>query len=345
MNPAAPPPPLPCPKCQAQLAPSLLACPGCGHLVHAGRLNELARQAAEFQTAGNLAGELTVWREALALLPMDTRQAATITQRVRELSARVDAGGAAAPPPPQKGARSKAAAGLGVFALLLWKFKALAVLALAKGKLLLLGLTKATTLFSMLLSLGVYWAAWGWRFAVGVILSIYVHEMGHVIALKRYGFKASAPMFIPGVGALVRLHQHPVACGEDARIGLAGPLYGTLAALLAWGVSWTMQWPAWAAIARVGAWINLFNLLPLWQLDGGRAFNALSNPQRGWALLVIAGAWLWVKDGLLVLLLLMAVVRMVSTRAPEKADSAVGLQYAVLVVILSGMCLIPVPGF
>src|SRR3989454_12639768 len=78
----------------------------------------------------------------------------------------------------------------------------------------------------MLLSAGVYWAAWGWKFALGVVLSIYVHEMGHVQALQRYGIKATAPMFIPGVGAVVRLKQYPASPREDARVGLAGPLGG-----------------------------------------------------------------------------------------------------------------------
>ena len=81
------------------------------------------------------------------------------------------------------------ATGVGAVGLMFWKVKAL-----------FLGLTKGTTLLSMLLSLGVYWAMWGWKFALGLVLSIYVHEMGHVITLRRYGFKASAPMFIPGFG-------------------------------------------------------------------------------------------------------------------------------------------------
>src|SRR2546430_4861243 len=82
----------------------------------------------------------------------------------------------------------------------------------------------------MLLSAGVYWTIWGWKFALGVVLSIYVHEMGHVQALQRYGIKATAPMFIPGVGAVVRLKQYPADRREDARVGLAGPLWGRPAA-------------------------------------------------------------------------------------------------------------------
>src|SRR5439155_20796972 len=158
----------------------------------------------------------------------------------------------------------RAATGVGAIGLLLWKLKAL-----------LLGLTKGTTLFSMLLSLGVYWTAWGWKFALGLVLSIYVHEMGHVAALRRYGIRASAPMFIPGVGAVIRAQQSPANPIEDARVGLAGPIWGLGAALASLGLYLVTDWPICLAMARVGAWINLFNLLPLWPLDGGRGFQSL----------------------------------------------------------------------
>ena len=124
----------------------------------------------------------------------------------------------------------------------------------------------------MLLSMGVYWTAWGWRFALGLVLSIYIHEMGHVAALQRYGIKATAPMFIPGFGAMVRLNQYPANPAEDARVGLAGPLWGLGAAVFAYAVFLATAIPFWAAIARTGALINLFNLLPIWQLDGGRGY-------------------------------------------------------------------------
>jgi len=104
--------------------------------------------------------------------------------------------------------------------------------------------------------------------------------MGHVAMLRRYGIRASAPMFIPGLGALVRLEQYPHTPAEDARVGLAGPMWGLGAAAIAWGVYTLTGWPAWGAIARVGAWINLFNLIPVWQLDGSRAFVALCRSER-----------------------------------------------------------------
>src|ERR1051326_5804830 len=90
-----------------------------------------------------------------------------------------------------------------------WKFKTILLLGLTKGKLLLLGLTKMSTLLSMLAMFGTYWFAYGWPFAAGLVLSIYVHEMGHVIALRRYNIAATAPMFIPFFGAFVRMKQYP----------------------------------------------------------------------------------------------------------------------------------------
>jgi len=91
------------------------------------------------------------------------------------------------------------------------------------------------------------WMAWhavlelrnmfGWPLALGLVLSIYIHEMGHVVALMRYGVKATAPMFIPGVGAIIRLQQSLGDPRQDARCGLAGPLWGLGAALGSYGLN------------------------------------------------------------------------------------------------------------
>ena len=144
----------------------------------------------------------------------------------------------------------------------------------------------------MLLSLGVYWTLWGWRFALGLVLSIYVHEMGHVIALRRHGIRAGGPMFIPGLGALVRLKQQVVSAREDAEIGLAGPIYGMGAALVALGLWYITGMPIFAAIASAGAWLNLFNLIPIYPLDGGRGFHAMSRPQKFIAAAAVGAACL-----------------------------------------------------
>ncbi len=195
----------------------------------------------------------------------------------------------------------------------------------------------------MLLSAGVYWTLWGWKFAVGIVVSIYVHEMGHVQALQRYGIKATAPMFIPGLGAVIRLKQYPASPHEDARVGLAGPLWGLGAALTAYAIYLVSQEPIWGAIAHFGAWVNLFNLIPIWQLDGGRGFRALTRSERWLAAAVIGTTLLATGERLLALLLIAAGVAAVAGRHSDTPDSPVLLEYVALVAALSAMTLIHVP--
>ena len=194
----------------------------------------------------------------------------------------------------------------------------------------------------MLLSVGVYCTAFGWRFALGFVLSIYVHEMGHVFALTRYGIKAGAPLFIPGSGAFFWLKQVLTDPRQDARVGLAGPLWGLGAALAAYGASLAVDSPTLAAIARFGAWVNLFNLLPIWQLDGGRAFNALSRPDRWLAAAAIATAWALSGESLLILLLIAATFRAVSESPPARSDRGSLALYIFLLATLTALTLIPV---
>ena len=343
-----------CPQCGSHLAPSLLVCPGCRRLVHAEHLSALAADAQAAADAGDTLGALQRWRRALELLPPKSRQHQTITQTVIALSRQVDAstasaGGAAAPHAPDAGGRRhtspvlKAAAAAGGAALLVWKFKFIAVAVLSKLKLLISGLSSGGTVVTMLLSLGVYWTAWGWKFALGLVLSIYIHEMGHVAALRRYGMNATAPMFIPGLGALIRLRQHPADAREDARIGLAGPVWGLATAAVAWGVSLAMGWPSWAAVAKVGAWINLFNLLPLGSLDGGRGFRALSTRQRWLVVLAILGTWYFSHEGLLALIALVAILYAAGGADHSSGDNTAFVTFIVLIILLTALSGIPVP--
>jgi Zn-dependent protease len=335
-----------CPRCGTQVTAAVLSCPSCGALVHAARLKELAATAEAATAREDLSGALAAWREALDLLPAGTKQRDSISGRVTALSARVEKaalpGVANAPAADHKSIIAKSVTGIGAITVLLLKFKGVVLLLLTKGKLLLLGLGKGSTLLSMLLSLGVYWTAFGWRFALGLVLSIYVHEMGHISMLRRYGIKSTAPMFIPGFGALIRLHQYPQDPREDARVGLAGPTWGLGAALIAWGVYLVSGWESWAAIARVAAWINLFNLIPVWQLDGSRGFASLVRPHRWIAAGAIALAWFLSHESLLVLLLIAAVARAFGSKLPERADPEILAQYAALVLVLGWMTTIPV---
>jgi Zn-dependent protease len=340
-----------CTSCGTELATGLKSCPNCHQLLHAAELRRLAEEAEREQASGHLVEALTAWRQALELLPIGTRQYEIIQARVSELSAAVDRGGTLTTSPPEedldekgenRGSFAKGAAGLGGIGLVLWKFKFLAAMVLGKAKLLLLGLTKMKTLLSMLLAFGVYWEVWGWPFALGVVLAIYVHEMGHVAALCRLGFKASAPVFIPGIGAFVRMQQRPANARENSRVGLAGPIWG-LGAIIAFylahlGTGWNIL----AAIAQFSAWVNLFNLIPIWQLDGGRGFSALSRNERWLAVLAIGLMFFLTGESLLILLLICAIMQAFAGGADE--PDPVGLaQYACLVVALSTLCLIHVP--
>ena len=331
-----------CTRCGTEVAPALLACPACRSLRHAAALQRLAGAAEAAERAGDVPTALGHWREALELLPEQAAQHASILQRVNALA---DAPAAAKGPAPPAASSHKGLLGtLGAIALLLLtKGKFILLFALTKGKLLLLGLTKVSTLGTMMLSFGVYWTIWGWKFALGFVLSIYVHEMGHVAALSRCGIAAGAPMFIPGIGAFVRLRQALRNEWEDAYVGLAGPVWGLGAALAAYGGYVATGEPFWAVIAKVGALINLFNLIPIWQLDGARAFNAMSRTHRGAALVSLLLAWAVSREGLLLLPAMAAAVQLFRPPAREP-DARSVLIFVTLVGALTALATLPVPG-
>jgi Zn-dependent protease len=324
-----------CAGCAAALPVGFLACPSCGQLVHSAELKRLATEAEQAEQAGRAVEALATWRRALALLPPASVQHQRVSETVQRLSNQVGPWAASASPPKSgtSSGRRRSAWGAGALAAggLLLKFKWGLLFLLGKGKLLLVGLTQAKTFLSMAIAVGVYTAAFGWKFALGLIVSLYIHEMGHVAWLRHYGIPATAPMFIPGFGAFVRLKQHPATRGEDARVGLAGPLWGAMAALGFLIVGGAAGWPSWVATARVGAWINLFNLLPVWQLDGGRGFVALSRRQRGWVAAVLWGLALFGGDGLLFILAIAATARAAAgADAPAEGDRGVFWNYLLL---------------
>ena len=327
-------PTLRCQTCGGEIAESLLACPACGALVHAATLKRLAEEATQERAVGNVTAALAAWRQALDLLPPGTRQREVVATTIDMLGRELEESGDAAHPSPLNKSRAKiatGAAGLGTLGLLL-----------SKLKLVLLGLTKLSTLASMLLAFSLYWTLWGWRFALGFVASIYIHEMGHVAALSRLGIKATAPMFIPGIGAVVRLKQYPVTPREDARVGLAGPVWGLVAAAAAYAIFRATDSQTWGAIAQVGAWINLFNLLPVWQLDGARGFRALSRAERWGVVAIVAAMWLATREGLLVLLFLTAGYAAWRGQAQAEGDRRAAFEFGALVVVLSVMTRIPV---
>jgi Zn-dependent protease len=150
---------------------------------------------------------------------------------------------------------------------------------LAKFKTVLLLLPKLKLLAStgtILVSLAAYAVLWGWAFAAGFIALLFVHEMGHVVALRREGLKASAPMFIPFLGAVIAARSLGENALAEARVGLAGPILGSIGAavcILVWHATGS---DLWRALAFTGFFLNLFNLLPVVPLDGGRAMAAMA---------------------------------------------------------------------
>jgi Zn-dependent protease len=148
-----------------------------------------------------------------------------------------------------------------------------------KAKLLLVALPKLklfTTSSSMLVSIVAYQLIFGWAFAVGFVLLLLLHEMGHVIQLRREGVEASAPMFIPFLGAVISAKSLGKDAAAEARVGLAGPILGSIATLIPLGLWLATGDDLWRALAYIGFFLNLFNLLPVLPLDGGRAMAALS---------------------------------------------------------------------
>jgi len=140
---------------------------------------------------------------------------------------------------------------------------------------LLLKLKVLTTGASMLVSVAAYAWLWGLPFAIGFVLLIFVHELGHVIELRRQGVPASAPLFIPFLGAVVGMKKLPDDAWKEARVALAGPILGSVGAAACWIAAEITGSEMLLGLAFVGFLLNLFNLIPIVPLDGGRAAGAL----------------------------------------------------------------------
>ena len=316
-----------CSACGAAIAPSVLSCPECRRLTHSTDLEDLAKRAGAAWRVGDFTSERTLWAQSLALLPDDTVQHRTIQARIDEIDQQRSQ---SAGTPEETHWRQKLGVGAGGVGPLL-------VLALTKGKFLLLGLTKMGTLLTMLASLGVYWAIYGWAFALGLVISIYIHEMGHVAAIRRYGFPASAPMFIPGFGALIRLRGVRLPPIPEARVGLAGPLYGFGAAVAALGLYYATHANIWAVIAHFGAVINFFNLIPVWQLDGSRGVRSLTRTERGIVLAAAFGLWMITAVPMLLLISAGCAYRMFTKDWQTEPDREGLMQFIGLLVALSAI--------
>ena len=158
---------------------------------------------------------------------------------------------------------------------------------------------------TMLVSIAAYSWIWGWKFAAGFVLLILVHEMGHVLELRRQGVPASAPLFIPFMGAVVGMKQMPHDAWREARVALAGPILGSLGAAAVWVLgAWTNS-DLLIALAFTGFFLNLFNLIPIVPLDGGRAMAAVHPAVWAVGLAGLVALAFWHPNPILIIVLVL----------------------------------------
>lgn len=243
-------------------------------------MEQLANRARQLAVIGQLVAAREHWQAILNLLPPDAAPRKGVLKEIQKLDLLIS------PPPARRKDWTKRLGPFGVLIALLAKFKTVALIVLTKGKFLL----------SILAFVGLYWGLFGWWFAVGLSASVLLHEMGHYIAVKRFGFKAELPMFLPGLGAYVKWSGANVDPGIRAQISLAGPFFGFLSGLAAYAIYTVTHQMIWLAVAQFAGWLNLINLVPVGIFDGGAAMTALGKQQRMMILVVCVAMALILRE-------------------------------------------------
>jgi len=167
-------------------------------------------------------------------------------------------------------------------------------------------LLKFKFLFSMFVSAAFYVWFGGWWFGIGLIVLLFVHEMGHVFEAKHQGLPVSVPIFIPFMGALITMKQMPRNAWREARLAIAGPILGSLGALALYIAGVAYNSPHLKGLAFLGFLINLFNLLPVIPLDGGRISAALHPAMWFLGFLALVALVIYRPNPLLIIILLLA---------------------------------------
>lgn len=220
------------------------------------------------------------------------------------------------------------------------------------GGLFLLKIPAFATLASALVSIGAWSLAYGsWWAGIAIVVMIFVHEMGHVVEIRRQGMQATAPIFIPFMGAAIFQRSHPTDALKQAEIGIAGPIAGTLGASVAFVLYNSTQNPIFLFAALFGFFINLFNLIPVWQLDGAWILAPVSPWVQVFGLVMI-GAAVLVFHFVSVIAIIIALLGLSTLRAgfrnaknpyytsvPVSARWALGLSWLALVLYLGAMSL------
>jgi Zn-dependent protease len=164
--------------------------------------------------------------------------------------------------------------------------------------------------FSALFSVVVYSLIFGWQFAVGLVVLLFVHEMGHAVVMKLKGIPIGGMIFIPLLGAAVIMKQMPKNAKDEAEVGIAGPIAGAIAAFVCLTIARENPNTVWAPLAYFGFFINLFNLIPIVPFDGGRVLGAIDR--RIWIIgfigLVAFQIWSWINGNHSLFLLLFVIL-------------------------------------
>jgi len=207
------------------------------------------------------------------------------------------------------------------------------------------------TLGSALLSFGAYALLRGPEFAAALIVMLFVHEMGHVVEIRRQGMQATAPVFIPFLGAAIFQRQHPTTAVKQAQIGIAGPIAGTLGATVAFVLFNATHDPIFLLAAFLGFFLNLINLLPVWQLDGAWILAAVSPWFQVFGLAAIAAGifFFHLVSALLIIVALFGIQTAIAgfrnakdpyySSVPGSAKLALGASWLGLVLYLGVMSL------
>jgi Zn-dependent protease len=221
-----------------------------------------------------------------------------------------------------------------------------AAFALGKFKLVVpaLKFAKAGTLLSMILALWVYAQLWGLPFALGFVLLIFVHEMGHALVMRQQGLRAGAPVFIPFVGAVIAMKDLPRDAYVEAKVALGGPALGTAGAMVCLIVGAASGSLFWYALAFTGFLINLFNMIPISPLDGGRIVGVIGRWLWGVGYVIGVGVFLVTTSPLLFLILLLGLFSLGRTirgptpgyfAVPSPARRLIGMAYFGLLIVMA----------
>ncbi len=223
----------------------------------------------------------------------------------------------------------------------------------SKLKVVLLALTKIKffgTAITSVVSIGAYALLWGWQFAVLFVALLFVHELGHVVALRREGIPATAPMFIPFLGAVVGMKQLPKDAWVEAKVGLAGPVFGLVSSAAVLALGFSLDADLLRAAAYTGFFLNLFNLLPIVPLDGGRAAAALHPYAWLGGVVLMAGLFFVFPSPILILIALLGGMegwrRLRAFRRGETGSyySVTAAQRAAVAVTFAGLAALLVGG-